>query len=122
MIYDSQKDVNSSYWTRFCSKMSLLSCIILALSRLYPLHFVQQVDGRPEIILLKEVIKSLSPQIVVLEEVLDGAEGVVEERLHRPVLVLDHLALWCITRIFQMLFLGNKCFLITPDKLCASSG
>ena len=70
-IYASQKDVNSSYWTRFCSKISLWSCIIpdlalknnsciiRALSRLYPLHLVQQVNGRPEIILLKEVLDNL---------------------------------------------------------------
>ena len=70
MIFASWKDRNSIYGFDLTGKKSQFFSLSLSL------NLFQEFDS--------------SEQVIVLKEVLNGAKGVVEEGLHRPMLVLDH--------------------------------
>ena len=70
MIFASWKDRNSIYRFDLTGKKSQFFSLSLSL------NLFQEFDS--------------SEQVIVLKEVLNGAKGVVEEGLHRPMLVLDH--------------------------------
>ena len=70
MIFASWKDRNSIYGFDLTGKKSQFFSLSLSL------NLFQEFDS--------------SEQVIVLKEVLNGAKGVVEEGLHRPMLVFDH--------------------------------